>query len=148
MGTTVPGARFDLTWTTLLMRSSEPAPMCDPGKAEAPVATNTSSSMVVPFRWVCGPISTESPIVNGYWPRPRSTACSITTTSFPIVTGPRTPWRTARSSTLEPAPIVTCPLTIACGDTHASGCTSTIRPVCNVGCLTACHHPSTIVLVK
>ncbi len=107
MGTTVPGARFEFTWTTLLMRSSEPTPTRDPGNTEAPVATNTSSSMVVPFRWVCGPISTESPIVSGCWARPRSTACSITTTSAPMVTGPCTPWMTARSSTLEPAPILT-----------------------------------------
>ncbi len=41
-----------------------------PGNIDTPVATKTSSSTLVPFRWVCGPMSTASPITSGWSARP------------------------------------------------------------------------------
>ena len=103
IGTTVPGASREFTWRTLRIRSSDAVPATEPGNIETPVATKTSSSTMVPLRWVCGPTSTASPIVTGWSARPRSSACSITTTSAPIRIGPRSPLSTAPASTRVPA---------------------------------------------
>ena len=119
MGTTVPGWSTEFTWRTLVMRSSLPVPAREPGNIEAPVATNTSSSTVVPLRWVFGPTRTASPTVSACEFRPRSRACSMTTTCEPSTTGPRSPLSTAPCSTRESAPIVTSPVTTADGAIQA-----------------------------
>ncbi len=52
---------------------------------------------------------------------------TMTTTSEPITTGPRSPLSTAQWRTRDPAPIVTSPVTTAVGATQADGWIS-IRP--------------------
>ena len=128
IGTTVPGGSVDLTWRTLLIRSSLPWPMRAPANTDTPVARNTSSSTVAPLRWACGPTSTASPIVSGWSARPRRTAFSITSTSSPILTGPASPLSTAPCRTRLPAPTVTSPVTTAEEATQAEGSIRAISP--------------------
>ncbi len=124
---TVSGCSTELTCRTLLIRSSRPVPAREPGNIETPVAMNTRlrpGAVEASVRGRRGPRhrhEREEPT------RPGRSACSITTTSELIATGPRSPLSTAPCSTRHLGPMVTSPVTTGMGATQAVG---SIWPIC------------------
>lgn len=71
----------------------------------------------------CPVVGTASPMRTRWSARPRSSACSTTTTSEPTTTGPRPPFSTAPCGTPARGQGVTSPVTTAEGATQAVGST-------------------------
>jgi hypothetical protein len=103
-----------VTWSTLLIRS-DLLPATELGNSDAAVAMKTSSSIVAPLTWVCGPMSTALAADTGCLARPHTSAFSMIRTSSPIQISPSSAVSTAPCSTRARSPRVTPPHSTAEG---------------------------------